>query len=144
MYIIISTMMLICYFIYYNHSNKFIKVAVLDTGIDSKLIRSKVISKNFLHISKHKNMHGTNIAKKIENQNKIIIYDAEVLNNNGNGTIEDTIDGIDWAIKNKVHIINMSYGFTHNYKDLQEKITEARSKGIIIVTANGNDIFGQK
>ncbi|WP_437750616.1 S8 family serine peptidase [Staphylococcus shinii] len=38
----------------------------------------------------------------------------------------------------------MSYGFTHYYQKLHKKIMEARKHGIIILCANGNDIFGQK
>lgn len=73
-----------------------------------------------------------------------MIYSAKVLDSDGLGTVEDTIAGIDWAIKNNVNIINMSYGFTHDYENLHDKIKEANSKGIIILAANGNDIFGQK
>ena len=56
--------------------------------------------------------------------------------------MEDTISALDWAIKHDVDIINMSYGFTKNYPELHKKIKEAHGKGIIIVAANGNDIFG--
>ncbi|MDT3995823.1 S8 family serine peptidase, partial [Mammaliicoccus fleurettii] len=124
--------------------DKPVKVAILDTGVNSPSVESKVISKQFVKDSKKDNNHGNDIAKIIEFQNKIVIYDAKVLNNDGLGTVENTIAGIDWAIKNKVNVINMSYGFTQDYQKFHKKIKEANNKGIIILAANGNDIFGQK
>ncbi|WP_239760967.1 S8 family serine peptidase [Mammaliicoccus sp. N-M51] len=123
---------------------KLLKVAILDTGVNSTSVESKVISKEFVKDSKKVNKHGDDIAKIVESQNNIVIYDAKVLNSDGLGTVKDTIAGIDWAIKNKVNVINMSYGFTHDYESLHNKIKEANSKGIIVLAANGNDIFGQK
>lgn len=124
--------------------DKPVKVAILDTGINSTSIESRVISKKFVKDSQKGNNHGSDIARIIESQNNTLIYDAKVLNNDGLGTVENTIAGIDWAIKNKVNVINMSYGFTHDYQNLHKKIKEANNKGIIILAANGNDIFGQK
>lgn len=130
--------------IFYLNNLKLLKVAILDTGVNSSSVESKVISKEFVKDSKKVNKHGDDIAKIVESQNNIVIYDAKVLNSNGLGTVGDTIAGIDWAIKNKVNVINMSYGFTHDYKSLHNKIKEANSKGIIVLAANGNNIFGQK
>ncbi|HCD1741474.1 TPA: S8 family serine peptidase, partial [Staphylococcus aureus] len=87
-------------------------------------------------------VHANKISKIIEYRADIVIYDAKVLNRYGNGRVEDTISALDWAIKHDVDIINMSYGFTKNYPELHKKIKEAHGKGIIIVAANGNDIFG--
>lgn len=89
-------------------------------------------------------IHGKEITKIIEEDNDVIVYDAKVLNINGLGTVGDTVAGIDWATKHKVNVINMSYGFTHDYESLHNKIKEANIKGIIILNANGNDIFSKK
>ncbi|HDB8871036.1 TPA: S8 family serine peptidase [Staphylococcus aureus] len=143
MFVAIIFLLILCLF--FNLTNdKPLKVAILDTGVNKDSVDSKVISKEFVKSSKGINKHGDCIASIIEFQNNIVIYDAKVLNNDGLGTVEDTISGIDWAIKNDVSVINMSYGFTHNYEKLHKKIKEANSKGIIILVANGNDIFGQK
>lgn len=124
--------------------DKPVKVAILDTGVKSNSVKSKVISEKIREDRQIDNDHGTNIAKIIESGNSTVIYDARVLNNEGLGTVKNTIDGIDWAIKNKVNVINISYGFTHDYKGLHEKIKEANNKGITIIAANGNDLFGKK
>ncbi|MGD6886951.1 S8 family serine peptidase [Staphylococcus shinii] len=124
--------------------DKPMKVAILDTGINNASVESKLISKEFINDSSKDNNHANDIAQIIESQNKTIIYDAKVLNKDGVGKVEDTVEAIDWAIKNNVKIINMSYGFTHYYQTLYKKIIEARQHDIIIICANGNDIFGQK
>lgn len=124
--------------------NKPLKVAILDTGIQKEKIESKIIFKDFVQEKSRSNTHGTEMAKIIELDNNIVIYNAKVLNHDGIGTVDDTIAGIDWAIENKVNVVSMSYGFTHDYQKLHKKIKEAANKGIIIIAANGNDIFGQK
>ena len=133
----------LCVFLYLNN-DKQLKVAILDTGVNSPSVESKTISKDFVQEDSQSNIHGTEIIKIIEENNDIEIYDAKVLNHDGIGTVEDTIAGLDWAIKNKVNVIHMSYGFTHDYQELHKKIKEATNKGIIVMAANGNDIFGQK
>lgn len=127
---------------YSNHEP--IKVAILDTGIDKNEIKSKVVSKNFTLDDSSNNDHGTKNAKIIDKNNNVIIYDAKVLNKHGIGNVEDTVKAIDWAICNEVNIINMSYGFKKDYTLLQKKVKEAHKKGIIIIAANGNNIFGGK
>lgn len=141
--IVLSFFIILC-LIFYLNNEKILKVAILDTGVNSSSVESEVITKEFVKDSKSDNKHGDDIAKIVESQNNIVIYDAKVLNSDGLGTVEDTIAGIDWAIKNNVNVINMSNGFTHDYEKLHNKIKEAKSKGIIILAANGNDIFGQK
>lgn len=143
LYITFTLVFFLCVTFYLNN-NKLLKVAILDTGVKSSSIKSEVISKDFVQEENKMNMHGTEIVKIIEASNNIVIYDAKVLNHDGNGTVEHTIAGLDWAIKNKVNVINMSYGFTHDYQKLHNKIKEATKKGIIIMVANGNNVFGQK
>ncbi|MDQ7198820.1 S8 family serine peptidase, partial [Staphylococcus aureus] len=111
-------------------------------GIKKKAINSNVISRDFTFDNYRNSVHANKISKIIEYRADIVIYDAKVLNRYGNGRVEDTISALDWAIKHDVDIINMSYGFTKNYPELHKKIKEAHGKGIIIVAANGNDIFG--
>ncbi|ELJ9201032.1 S8 family serine peptidase [Staphylococcus pseudintermedius] len=145
-YLKLIILILLSVFIYLNYNCKYekSKIAVLDTGVEKKAIKSKVISRNFTLDNNSNSVHANKVSKIIEYEADIVIYDAKVLNHHGNGRLEDTISALDWAIKNNVDIINMSYGFTKNYPELHRKIKEAHEKGIIIVAANGNDIFGGK
>ena len=50
----------------------------------------------------------------------------------------DTIEGIDWAIKNDMDLMNMSFGTNRHSATLKAKIDEAVSKGMILVASSGN------
>lgn len=49
------------------------------------------------------------------------------------------IEGIYWAIENKVNIINMSFGMEQNSEALHKAIRDAYDAGILLVAAAGND-----
>lgn len=66
------------------------------------------------------------------------IYSIKVLSDNGKGNIQALINGIDWAIDNKVDLINISFGMPNNKPELKEAIDEAIKAGIIIVASAGN------
>lgn len=113
-YLKLIILILLSVFIYLNYNCKYekSKIAVLDTGVEKKAIKSKVISRNFTLDNNSNSVHANKVSKIIEYEADIVIYDAKVLNRHGNGRLEDTISALDWAIKNNVDIINMSYGFT--------------------------------
>ncbi|MED4129741.1 S8 family peptidase [Shouchella miscanthi] len=130
------------------------KVAVLDSGILSthEELNGK-ISKSFNAINSSEEIvddygHGTNIAgilsaKKngigiIGINQDISLLDVKVLDSEGNGEINDIIQGLIWAYDNDVDIINMSFGFSNNYIELEETINFLTSEGIIIIAAAGN------
>ena len=133
-----------------------IKVAILDTGIDLNhpdLITNIKKTANFTR--SHRGVedvqgHGTHVAgivAGVDNDRGIIgvaphaeIYAAKVLGDNGSGSYEDIIEGIEWARKNKVDIINMSLG-THIKppKKFHDAIKRAYEDGIILIAATGNE-----
>lgn len=51
------------------------------------------------------------------------LYDVKVLNAEGTGTIENLISATEWCIKEKVNIINISFGFQSENEDLQKAIS---------------------
>jgi len=67
------------------------------------------------------------------------IMPLKVLADNGEGTVEDVIRGIDYAIKNKADIINLSFMGVGFSQSLQDAIARAYRAGIIIVAAAGNE-----
>ncbi|GEK35666.1 S8 family serine peptidase [Kurthia sibirica] len=142
---------------YTDINRKTIKIAVLDTGINTKENNMrKFIKKSYNTFDKSSktkpiNNHGTLITSLIVNskhKNKQIgikndhveIYDVQVLDENGKGNTKNTILGIEWSIKNKVDIINISYGLSKNNISLQKIIKKAKKNGILIIAASGNNL----
>ncbi|MFA5155613.1 MAG: S8 family serine peptidase [Patescibacteria group bacterium] len=94
--------------------------------------------------------HGTMVAGIIaargNNQEGIagVTWQARVmalktLNDKGEGKISDVIRAIDYAVNNGADIINLSF-VSFSYSDaLQEAIRRARTAGVLIVAAAGNE-----
>lgn len=133
-----------------------IKVAIIDSGINSqhseltnKVIKSYNVIQSTEFTSDDFN-HGTKIAGIItanKNSRGIIgisqnveIFDVQVLNSEGKANIEDVSKALLWSSKNDVDIINISFGFSKHNPELQETIDLLVSKGIIIVSAAGNNL----
>ncbi len=64
------------------------------------------------------------------------------MDSNGNGYISDIIEGIDWAVKNKLDILNMSFGTVTDSQSLRDIIIQANNAGIIMAAAAGNNYGG--
>lgn len=54
------------------------------------------------------------------------------------GTTAELIKALDWAIANKINIVNMSLGLYGDNKGLRTAIQEAGKQGILLVAASGN------
>lgn len=123
------------------------KVAILDSGIykDHEDLQGKVV-REFNVINPNEPIsddygHGTAIAGIITaNDNDIGIvgmtqnvelYDVKVLGKDGIGKIEDLTAAIEWCIKQRVDIINISSGFQTEDANLGQAINDAVNAGII-------------
>ncbi len=142
-----------------------VRIAVLDTGIDSQhpMLKGKVVlEKNFSSSATvlDKDGHGTHVAGIIagtkENNGrydgvapKALLYNAKVLNDNGKGYFSDVIAAINWATdpdnnpftSDGANVINMSLGATIDYNELDpmySTIKDATSNGIAVVVSSGN------
>lgn len=140
-----------------------IKVAVLDTGVDSNhpdLANKVVASVNCLSGSCTQGAvddhgHGTHVAGIIgavtDNSLDVAsvgrgvkIYSAKVLDLDGIGTTVGLRRGINWAISQHVDVINLSLGVNEGNIDSSEKIAveqvinDAWNAGIVVVAAAGN------
>ncbi len=66
------------------------------------------------------------------------IYAVKVLNDEGVGTLNQAISGIQWAIDHGMQIISMSWNLFDNSYALKQAVDNAYSKGILLVGAAGN------
>ncbi|WP_375087983.1 S8 family serine peptidase [Peribacillus sp. RS7] len=131
-----------------------VKVAILDSGIEKKhedLVGRVVREYNAINPQEKVEDiygHGTAVAGIIAANNNTLgikgivpnidIYSIKVLSDNGKGNIEALSKGIDWAIKNNVDLINISFGMPYDKPELKKVINKAVEAGIIIVASAGN------
>ncbi|WKA57845.1 S8 family serine peptidase [Planococcus shenhongbingii] len=134
------------------YTGKGVKIAVVDSGINNKHPDLKIaggVSKiSGLTAFADKLGHGTHVAGIIGAQNNSIgtvgvapdasLYSIRVLSDEGFGDMTDVIAGIEWAIEQKMDIINLSLTTQTNSPSLQAVVKKAYDQGIIIVAASGN------
>lgn len=132
-----------------------VKVGVIDTGVDFShpdLRQSLSRGINLLNRSMlphDDNGHGTHIAGTIAAANQLngmigvapraLIYPVKAFDHNGSAFVSDIILGIDWCVRNRVNVINMSFGMKTRSKSLLNAVINAHNAGVIIVASSGND-----
>jgi minor extracellular protease Epr len=128
-----------------------IRIAVLDTGIarhpDLRIMGSvnTINRKPVIDL----NGHGTHVAGTIAalcNRFGVVgvapkarLYAVQAFNPSGSAYTSDIIQGIDWCIRNRIQVINMSFGMSEFNASLQDIIRKAYRRGIIMVASCGND-----
>lgn len=138
---------------------KGITVAILDTGCDRSHpdLQEQIIGgRNFTDddgsnpdIYLDYNGHGTHVAGTIAAQQNDIgvvgvapeasLLIVKVLNRKGSGQYGWIINGIHYAIEQKVDIISMSLGGPTDLPELHEAIQKAVTNNILVVCAAGNE-----
>lgn len=132
-----------------------IQIGVIDTGVNYRhpdLSSSLLSGINLVQRGNppyDDNGHGTHIAGTIAASNQMygiigvapraLIHPVKAFDANGSAFVSDIISGIDWCVRNKVHIINMSFGLKSHSKSLQKAVINATNAGITIVASSGND-----
>jgi len=131
-----------------------IKIAVLDTGIDFRHPDlAKCVSGGYnVYTDKDgpaadDNGHGTHIAGIVCSRigkdpfgliPEAEIYAVKVLNQYAGGDIINILAGLEWSIKNRMHVVNMSLSYRHDSFALRKKIQQAYESGLIMIAAVGN------
>ena len=133
-------------------TGKGVKIAVIDSGIapHSDLnIAGGVSTVDYTSSYKDDNGHGTHVAGIIGAKRNGIgiagvapdakIYAVKALDKDGYGNLQDIAEALDWAIANKMDIINMSFGTSTDSKILHDLVDKAYKSGILLVAAGGNN-----
>lgn len=130
-----------------------VKVAVIDSGISShpELKIAGGISTYGSQSSSNyadDNGHGTHVAGIIaadSGNGKVVgmapgvsLYAVKALGADGKGTLDDVLEGIDWAITNQMDIINLSLGTSEDSQLLHDMVDKAHNLGILVVASAGN------
>jgi subtilisin len=136
------------------NTGKGVKVAIIDTGIDythPDLAAHyaggyNAVSSTSTPLDDHG--HGTHVAGTvgaIRDAKGVVgvapeaqLYAVKVLDAKGSGTYSNIIAGIQWAVDNKIQVINMSLGGSSGTPALASAMTAADKAGVTIVCAAGN------
>ena len=133
-------------------------VAVLDTGIDPdhpEFEEKVVAQQNFVswdesNVPGDGDGHGTHVAGIVAaaTNNDVGVAGVcpgcellvgEVLNDEGDGSLADVLDGIFWAVDvNEAKVINLSLSSPQGASALQNAVEYAWNEGSVIVAAAGN------
>ncbi len=130
-----------------------VKVAILDTGIDTDhpdLESAIILSKDFTGDGiEDNNGHGTHCAGivgarlngvgfvGVAPQAELLI--AKVLGNDGRGASAWIADGIYWAVDNDADIISMSLGASQSSPEIYQAVQYALYNGVFVICAAGNE-----
>lgn len=136
------------------HGNPSVKVAVVDSGIDAahEDLAGKIKNiKNCTDSTTSDDLfgHGTHVAGIIsaKTNNKIgvagvgyniSLMNAKSLSDNGSGYYSWIAECIIWSADQGASVINMSLGGTDSSQMLQDAVSYAYDKGVVIVAAAGN------
>ncbi|CDQ18925.1 Serine protease, subtilisin family [Halobacillus karajensis] len=132
-----------------------VKIAIIDTGIDPDHpdldITKGVSVLDETESWSDDNGHGTHVAGVIAAEDNDIgvvgvapdadIYAVKALNKEGDGWESEIIAGIEWAIKEKVDIINLSLTSCQPSTGMKNTLKEAEEAGISVVAASGNGVL---
>lgn len=133
------------------YTGKGVKVAIIDTGIATHpdlVVSGGVSTVGYTTSYEDDQGHGTHVAGIIGAKNNGIgtvgtapdaqIFAVKALDNTGSGYLSDIVEGIDWAVANKMDIVNMSLGTSSPSTALEKAVNNAYNQGVLVVAAAGN------
>lgn len=135
------------------YTGKDITIAIIDTGCSSHddLNKNIIGGRNFTTEDDTNNYndyngHGSHVAgivasnghiKGVAPDSKLLIL--KVLESNGNGNLENVVNAINYAIDQKVNIINLSLGCKVDIPELHSAIKRAVNNNVMVCCAIGNE-----
>lgn len=137
------------------HGGENVRVGIIDTGIDLKHPDLAANIKGGINlIDPHKppqdgHGHGTHIAGIIgacDNEFGIIgvapsvsLFAIKALNDKGKGSLSRIIHGIEWAVRQRLDILNISFNGNISAKQpLADVVKKAVQHGLLLITSAGN------
>ena len=131
-----------------------VKVGIIDTGISNNHqditanVKGGVNTINPRKSWNDDNGHGSHVAGVVAALNNTVgvvgvgpkadLYAIKVLNSAGSGYLSDVIEGIQWAVANRIQVVNMSLGTNSDIQSFHDAVTVAKNAGVVIVAAAGN------
>lgn len=123
-----------------------VQVAVVDSGVDisHEIFDSVVISKGWNTLEDNTNMyddvgHGTHVAGIIASDAPgVEIIPYKIVDSKG-GKLSNVLEAFSKALEDDVEIINTSFGLSSPSYALETMVEKAYKKGVIIVSAAGNN-----
>lgn len=132
-------------------TGKKVKVAVADTGIGPHRdvpVTGGVSFVGYTKEYKDDNGHGTHVAGIVGARKNLRgcvgiapdceLYALKVLDKSGSGHLSSLITSVDWAISNRMDILNLSVGLDQPSPSLEKILTKAAANGMLVVAAAGN------
>lgn len=132
-----------------------VRVGVIDTGVDLKhddLSQGIMDAVSFVpgvRSPQDDNGHGTHVCGIIgarKNGRGVVgvapeceLYVAKAFDKDGNSNFQSVMKSIDWLIKKRVHVINMSFSSQTGSPSYESVLQRAHDSGITLVCAAGND-----
>lgn len=124
-------------------------VAVVDTGVCSthEMLRDRIIcapvnysDSGDSNSSEDDNGHGTHVTGIVTDNtlDNVTVLDVKVLNSNGQGTLYQVYEGMQYAVSQGVKAINLSLGAFGESELLSKFIKELRDNNITVCAAAGN------
>lgn len=129
-----------------------ILVAVVDTGVCSahEMLQDRIICApvNFSdsgapNSSEDDNGHGTHVTGIVTDNtlDNVTVLDVKVLNANGQGTLYQLYEGMQYAVSQGVKAINLSLGTIGESELLSRYVKKLRNKNITVCVSAGNSCF---
>lgn len=132
-----------------------VRIGVIDTGVDFShpdLRQSLQRGINLLHRTMppyDDNGHGTHITGTIAAANRMqgmigvapraLVYPVKAFDYSGTAFVSDIILAIDWCVRNRIQVVNMSFGMDHRSRSLESAVANAWRSGVLVVASAGND-----
>ncbi|MBP1308840.1 chitodextrinase [Paenibacillus sp. 1182] len=130
-----------------------VKVAIIDSGIMTThpdlAVAGGVSTVDYTTSYEDDNGHGTHVAGIIGAKKNNIgmvgvapgakLYAVKAMGADGDGTLGDVLEGLDWSIQNKMDIINLSLSMNYDSELLHDMVDRAYNDGIIVISSAGND-----
>lgn len=148
-FIILPLILVLLIFLYKNididKNVSSLNIAIIDSGVNYNV---KNLSKFDIYSNKESTKdiygHGTAVfevlKENVSNFEKHNFFDIKVLNDTGTTTSKNFCKGIDYAIKKKADIINVSLGFNDRNGVIDRCISNALNKNILIIAASGDTL----